>query len=343
MISDYEATREAWIKASRRPTFFEVCGYPHYEDVVSNVLAFFFDTSKPHGVRDLCVQSLLEVAGVETTDIEQDWTAEREVMTESGKFIDIHVYNDERLIVVENKIWAPLYNDLRDYADHSRKSQPGKALTCVVLCLSPPSADTDLVDFQPITYDRFFNRLKTKLGSVIASGDLRYVSMLADLIENITYLKEGTSMDSAFMEFLSKHQDSVNRLVKDIKRFRDDLRSRVKTVNDLVPDKINSLDAKRWDWRNLNELYDVAVTDLVLPSGARIAINAILSHQGWAFEIYQRSSQPILDIDSFSRQRGLRGQLTPTSRFQVGETLPYSATPSDVALKISEIAEMITK
>lgn len=341
MIADYETAGET--KSSHRPTLFEICGHPQYEDVASNVLAFFFDTSKPHGLRDSCVRSLLEAAGVETADIEQEWTAEREVMTDAGKFIDIHIFNDERLIVVEAKVWAPLHNDLRNYADYSKRAHPGKAITCILLCLSPPSDSVDLAGFQVVTYDQFFNQVKGKLGFMLASCDLRYLSILADLMENMTYLKEGTSMSTGFLEFLSKHEDSVNRLVKDIKQFRDDLRSRVKSVIDLVPGKINGLEAKRWAWRDLNALYDIAVTDLVLVNGAKIAIDSIISHKGWSFEIYQRAGQPVLNLAEFCKEQGLHGQLTTTSRFRLAETLSYSATPSEVALKISEIAHSIAK
>ena len=41
-------------------TFFEICGFPHYENVISNVLTFFFDDQNPHNLNGLLIKSLLE-------------------------------------------------------------------------------------------------------------------------------------------------------------------------------------------------------------------------------------------------------------------------------------------
>ena len=45
---------------SRVKTFFDVTGFPHYENVISNILAFFFDTNEEHGFKDLWLKSLFE-------------------------------------------------------------------------------------------------------------------------------------------------------------------------------------------------------------------------------------------------------------------------------------------
>ena len=55
----------------RRPeTFMEIAGYPHYENVCSNFLAFFFDPEGPHGLGSLFLDALfdsLSIAGSEGT------------------------------------------------------------------------------------------------------------------------------------------------------------------------------------------------------------------------------------------------------------------------------------
>ena len=40
--------------------YFSVSGYPHYENVVSNILSFFFDPEKEHDFGDLWIKSLFE-------------------------------------------------------------------------------------------------------------------------------------------------------------------------------------------------------------------------------------------------------------------------------------------
>ena len=45
---------------SRVKTFFDVAGFPHYENVLSNILAFFFYTNEEHNLKDLWIKSLFE-------------------------------------------------------------------------------------------------------------------------------------------------------------------------------------------------------------------------------------------------------------------------------------------
>ncbi len=42
------------------PTYMEIAGYPHYENVCSNVLSFFFNTKQSHDLNDLVIKSLLD-------------------------------------------------------------------------------------------------------------------------------------------------------------------------------------------------------------------------------------------------------------------------------------------
>ncbi len=63
---DFEKLSVALKKATdieiktRVKTFFDVSGFPHYENVISNILAFFFDVNEEHGLKDLWLKSLFE-------------------------------------------------------------------------------------------------------------------------------------------------------------------------------------------------------------------------------------------------------------------------------------------
>jgi hypothetical protein len=92
-------------------TIFDICRFPHYENVISNVLAFFFDETKPHGLGSMLVNALLQTIQHTSADDTGGWLVEREVRTSSGKFIDLVLQNDNLVIIIENKVWAGLYND----------------------------------------------------------------------------------------------------------------------------------------------------------------------------------------------------------------------------------------
>ncbi len=112
--------------SEERETFFDICGYPHYENVVSNVLAFFFDPGKGHGLGTLCIEAIMQVLESKTYGIDGFWEVEREVRTEKGNYIDIVLRSDNTVIVIENKIYASVYNDLQDYIGFIQRTNKGK-------------------------------------------------------------------------------------------------------------------------------------------------------------------------------------------------------------------------
>lgn len=43
----------------KEKTFMEVSGYPHYENVCSNILSFYFNPNEEHRLNDIVLKSLL--------------------------------------------------------------------------------------------------------------------------------------------------------------------------------------------------------------------------------------------------------------------------------------------
>ena len=73
-------------------TFFDVAGYPHYENVISNILAFFFNTREEHGLKDLWLKSLLDCYNYKAKMnicLGEFEDIEREHSTEENKRLDI--------------------------------------------------------------------------------------------------------------------------------------------------------------------------------------------------------------------------------------------------------------
>jgi hypothetical protein len=47
---------------------FDITGYPHYENVCSNILKFFIDPNAGHGLGSLILKAILEFARIEVKD-----------------------------------------------------------------------------------------------------------------------------------------------------------------------------------------------------------------------------------------------------------------------------------
>jgi len=53
---------------TEKPTIFQISWYPHYENVASNILQFFFSPDEVHGVKELFLSSLFNLLGEYLTD-----------------------------------------------------------------------------------------------------------------------------------------------------------------------------------------------------------------------------------------------------------------------------------
>ncbi len=112
-------------KPKKRPkTFLGIAKQPHYENVLSNIYSFFFNVNEVHKMEDLFIKSLLEVAlekGV-SKDFSSfyDFNCATEVGTTKGGRIDLLWSNGRQSIIIENKVYHHLNNDLEDYWKSTR-------------------------------------------------------------------------------------------------------------------------------------------------------------------------------------------------------------------------------
>jgi hypothetical protein len=94
-------------KKEYNPNIFEISGFPHYENVFSNVFAFFL------GKCNFILKAFLKCINNINIEFNVEYDGviniHREERTESGKRIDIVINTNRFVIGIENKIHAPLY------------------------------------------------------------------------------------------------------------------------------------------------------------------------------------------------------------------------------------------
>jgi PD-(D/E)XK nuclease superfamily len=325
-----------------RETFFDIAGYPHYENVISNVLAFFLDPAKGHGLGTFCIEALMQVIEPETYGIDGYWEVEREVRTEKGNYIDIILQSETIVIVIENKIYASVYNDLQDYIEFIQKKNKGKKVFGIVLCLQPPNPEGLHNEYKIVTYDKFFGRVRQQIGYAIEEADPRYFQLLTDLMTNVRKLKEGTRMDRDFFKFVSDNNKDIVDLLGKIKDYRDQLRSKVKQIKELVPKEIEGNSITQFEWREQNQLFDIAVSEFVLNNGVRLVIDSKLDYSGWTFEIFQRGNIKDFDVEDYCQKRSISG-IRIGERYKWVEEFPFDEEIPNVANKIEILIRLLTK
>jgi len=241
----------------KRKTFFDVAGYRHYENVCSNILAFFFDTSEQHNMLDLFLRSLLSLipknTRLSTNAIEAEITTE--YYTNKGTYIDIKIESNDFIIILENKIDADVYNDLDSYIADIRENNPySKQIVAVVLTLKDMLRKEDNIKiessgFNHVTYTDFFNVIKENLGDYIEKADVEWVVYLRNFLRNMSNLKGDEIMQSVdykdVINFLIENDDSIYELIEQREAFTKHFQIEGEAVRNILRDEY-SLEFNIW-------------------------------------------------------------------------------------------------
>jgi len=244
----------------------EIAGFPHWENVYSNILAFFFDTEQDHGFGPLFVQSILAAYqakcpnGWDGKDLEPDNFSEtdkveREAATEKGR-IDILVECPEFVVCIENKIWSGLQNDLceyRQYHEHRKKEREKCPVLGIVLSPSELEAaekqKMDEAKFVNVTYADLVKELQHRLGGCIGWRNTQYQYLLFDFIEQADRFGRRTVMTEhqrQFLKFWCENEKKINNIRSMCGVLWKELRAKEKAEahKDKCREKLTRLDPK---------------------------------------------------------------------------------------------------
>ena len=224
-LADLQALMDSYtvhaIGATEPPTLMDIAGFPHWENVYSNILAFVLNTEEAHGFGPLFIRSIM---GAYRSYSPYDWPAdnrdpehvveatdrvEREVSTDSAKRIDI-------LVCIENKIWSGLHNDLGVYREHCEKNSDGRPVLGIVLS---PNGVTDrrLQDhrFVSITYGDLVKQVRQRMGSYIGTHNTQYQYLLFDFLEQTSRFartKTMTDDQREFLDFWKNNEEKIGNI-----------------------------------------------------------------------------------------------------------------------------------
>lgn len=334
---------------TREESFISICGFPSREKVSSNILAFFLDTHKEHNLKNLFVKSLLESVGLNAEDYPEDFESKTEECTNNGKYIDLLLRSEQINIVIENKLYADLYNDLHDYYEKAKEEDKEEPIG-IVLSLFPideSKKKNGSENFKFVTYEDFFSKVKENIGNYLEEANPKYIPFLLDYFNNIGNLKRGDNMDKEFLEFLRKNDNEKLSLefIGKIEEFRSNLRDIVKEVSQLIRDKIEDKNVKIWAARGRNnqEIFDIAVVDYYpyYPNkDVDVALDSRLTLKGWEFVLFTRhdKSNKLKDyIKKMDQYSDTKGEVGTDGRFKFNKTFNFDANIEEVSAFIANI------
>lgn len=227
-------------------TFLEIAKQPHFENVLSNIYAFFLNIDEEHGFKDLFIRSLLGCIEEKVLEKQKDFIffSDFDIQTEYptkglGKSkkrgrIDLLLTNSDQAILIENKVYHHLANDLDDYW-LSVKLPNDTSKIGIILSLKPISED----NWKQFEYkDHFINlthyELMTKVvqfkEEYIAQSNPHFHFVLEDLIQNINKISNPV-MNQENIQFFLENKEKINQLQALKNEFRNHVIAQVENAD----------------------------------------------------------------------------------------------------------------
>ena len=261
-------------------TFLGIAKQPHYENVISNIYAFFFNIKEEHDLGDLFIRSLIELIkekpfkkNLESFFIDFNIITEYpvghndEVDDKKKGRIDILLENHDGAIIIENKIYHYLNNPLNVYWDKINK--PEKNKIGIVLSLTPLETKDD--NFINIAHKEFIERIKRNLENIKVKEENKYLFFLKDFCQNIINLSSEIMNEEDLEAFNDKRKEIIevsnylNRVKKHVERqVESALKSLeeakkgkyVKPLNNINKDRLMFLQSNNKDNLMITVLYE---------------------------------------------------------------------------------------
>lgn len=207
-------------------TLFDIARFPRSENVNSNCLAYYLDEKEDHGLGRLFLDSLMVLAVKEEAGWPAEWrfeptgdyTVAREESTQDSKRIDLQLrskssfpatkaadsiqeeenvqaesQHDSRepgwTIVIENKIDAWLYNDLRAYSGHIKTTDSLRiVLSPLPLKTEAERAKMQAHHFIHVTHRAWMDQVKAMLPAYTQTFTSHPIFLLEEFLRSIDRL-----------------------------------------------------------------------------------------------------------------------------------------------------------
>ncbi|QQR86611.1 MAG: PD-(D/E)XK nuclease family protein [Flavobacteriales bacterium] len=199
-----------------RPDLFSISGYPHYEDVLSNWYSFFMDPSGLHGLGTMFLDTLVDLANAgKRVRVGKSMSIRREFTTEKGLAVDIIAHDGievdgriggaENAVIIENKVFHVLNNNLDDYLT----SVPNAKKIGIVLCLK--ARPVGHPQYECITHAALMEAVVAQLPITYPMPE-PYRQYLIDLEQNIHLLTENMEITDE-VRFYLEHAERIQRVI----------------------------------------------------------------------------------------------------------------------------------
>jgi hypothetical protein len=285
LLDDF-ARLEAVVERPR--TFMEIAGRAHDENTYSNILAFFLDPNEAHGLGTLLFDALARVGRVAVGErFDGQVSVSREVTTDKGKRLDILVETGTHVVLIENKIYAPIDNPFDEYAAYldriSRGCKKHKFLLTLV-----PSSEGRRWDFTNVTHAELTDQIRRMLDRYVSGADARYLTLLTEFLDTLENLKRGTHMNKGFVEMLVKREAEVEHFLAGLEALKDEMRGKANELKELIHVGKHGGVVHGGIWQDDMGRYVGLPYDVHVSSNLVVLVETSIYPKGWEISISPR-------------------------------------------------------
>ena len=203
-------------------TLFDVGTRGHFENPTTELLSFFLNSNKSHGLENCFFDGLQDVIASKGFDkgIGTLASVETEVSTAKGNRIDLLLETEEALIIVECKIYHQQNNPFDDYTSYAEqriknsKKDSEKALVKLVLCLDGNVSKNLWRDgWHGVSYQKLVEAIEPHLSKALLVNPYNKWGLFAR--EFLLHLKELDNMgeiSKAEVEFLKENIEAFTNM-----------------------------------------------------------------------------------------------------------------------------------
>jgi inhibitor of KinA sporulation pathway (predicted exonuclease) len=296
-------------KLERKRNFLEISGYPHFENVSSNILKFYFHSEAEHNLKDLFLKSLFALIyeKVKETEkvtskidekliIEGDYYAcldvETEKVTSKRNRLDLLIETENFIIGIENKIYHSIdKNPLDDYSKliKSEANEKKKSFYKLVLSLNrikdQKIQDNGFINF---THLELVSKVEEYIGAYMVEANSDYLLFLKNYIMNIKNMSGQVKKNDKMNTFLEDNIVVIKDLVNEYKKFEEEESQntiRLKEIIEVERPIGDGFECKIWICQKYKLVYDY-----VTKNGHKIVVEPRFEIGNWHIAFFGRGA-----------------------------------------------------
>lgn len=197
----------------RKTTFMEIIGLNHLENVSSKILKFFLDTEEKHGLADMALQALLQLADKKQRHSLSTLEVKREVDCGGGR-IDLLVKTPHHVVLIENKLFHHAKNNPFDrYVGYAEQEFSDSEKTYILLGLKKPENMPNQFVF--VSHFELAKALRSDAGQHWSHCDHYYIHHLFDYLnalETFNTESEFGKMQQAIVDFYRNNRELFEKM-----------------------------------------------------------------------------------------------------------------------------------